>query len=147
MKRDVEMQAKVEALNQRAQRVPAGNGGDADADHEEELLLPQDAEGQHPLRLIEFPRDFHERFREFPHHVSRAAMVMLGRLAGGDSAAFSGAKRLKSRPNIVRQRIGIDFRLAVSITARPHSGDRPDPSPGFGTKDQDLVSGINFSLL
>ena len=110
-----EMQAKVEALNQRAQRVPAGNGSDADADHEEELLLPQDAEGQHPLRLIEFPRDFHERFREFPHHVSRAAMVMLGRLAGGDSAAFSGAKRLKSRPNIVRQRIGIDFRLLFRL--------------------------------
>ena len=40
---------------------------------------------------------------------------MLERLAGGDSAAFSRAKRLKSRPNIVRQRIGIDFRLLFRL--------------------------------
>ena len=44
-----------------------------------------------------------------------APWSMLGRLAGGDSAAFSGAKRLKSRPNIVRQRIGIDFRLLFRL--------------------------------
>ena len=110
-----EMQTKVDAFNQRAQLAPAGNGSEADADHEEELLIPQDAEGQHPLRLIEFPRNFHERLSEFPHHVARAAMVMLGRLAGGDSAAFSGAKRLKSRPNVVRQRVGIDFRLLFRL--------------------------------
>ena len=110
-----EMQTKVDAFNQRAQLAPAGNGSEADADHEEELLIPQDAEGQHPLRLIEFPRSFHERLSEFPHHVARAAMVMLGRLAGGDSAAFSGAKRLKSRPNVVRQRVGIDFRLLFRL--------------------------------
>jgi hypothetical protein len=42
-------------------------------------------------------------------------MVMLGRLAGGDAAAFSGAKRLKSAPAIVRQRIGIDFRLLFRL--------------------------------
>ncbi len=75
----------------------------------------QDAEASHPLRLIEFPRDFQERLKDFPHHVGRAALVMLGRLAGGDSAAFNGAKRLKSRPNVVRQRIGIDFRLLFRL--------------------------------
>jgi hypothetical protein len=89
---------------------------DADeSDTEDDLLLPQDAESTHPVRLIEFPRNFNDRLGEFPHHVSRAAMVMLGRLAGGDAAAFSGAKRLKSRPNVVRQRIGIDFRLLFRL--------------------------------
>ena len=88
---------------------------DADSDHEDDLLLPQDAEGNHPVRLIEFPRSFHDRLSEFPHHVARGTMVMLGRLAGGDSAAFAGAKRLKSRPNVVRQRIGIDFRLLFRL--------------------------------
>ena len=107
-----EMQAKVDA-HERARLATPVNGGDPD--HEEDLLLPQDAEGNHPLRLIEFPRNFHERLSEFPHHVARGAMVMLGRLAGGDSAAFSGAKRLKSRPNVVRQRIGIDFRLLFRL--------------------------------
>jgi len=110
-----EMQTKVDALNQRAQLAPAGNSSDADADQEEELLVSQEAEGQHPLRLIEFPRNFNKRLSEFPHHIARAAMVMLGRLAGGDLAAFSGAKRLKSRPNVVRQRVGIDFRLLFRL--------------------------------
>ncbi len=77
--------------------------------------IGQDAEGNHPLRLIEFPRNFHERLNEFPHHVARAAMVMLGRLAGGDAAAFSGAKRLKSAPTAIRQRVGIDFRLLFRL--------------------------------
>jgi hypothetical protein len=106
-------QANVEVLRSRAQKE--AEEGDAEADHEEELLLPQDAEGSHPLRLIEFPKNFHARLGEFPHHVARSAMVTLGRLAGGDSAAFSGAKRLKSRPNVVRQRIGIDFRLLFRL--------------------------------
>ena len=107
--------AQVEALQKRVQLSATANDADSDPDHENDLLLPQDAEANHPLRLIEFPRDFQERLNDFPHHVGRAAMVMLGRLAGGDSAAFNGAKRLKSRPNIVRQRIGIDFRLLFRL--------------------------------
>ncbi|HLH32694.1 MAG TPA: SEC-C metal-binding domain-containing protein, partial [Terriglobia bacterium] len=108
-----EAQANVETL--RAQASSAAAGQEDEADREEDLLLPQDAEGSHPVRLIEFPRGFHDRLAEFPHHVARGAMVMLGRLAGGDTAAFSGAKRLKSRPNVVRQRIGIDFRLLFRL--------------------------------
>jgi hypothetical protein len=110
-----EEQAKVEALQKRVQLATTGNDAEADPDHENDLLLSQDAEANHPLRLIEFPRNFHDRLNDFPHHVARAAMVMLGRLAGGDSAAFNGAKRLKSRPNVVRQRIGIDFRLLFRL--------------------------------
>jgi hypothetical protein len=108
------VQAKVEALHEERAQL-AATAGDKDADQEEDLLLQQTAEESHPLRLIEFPRNFHERLNEFPHHVARGAMIMLGRLAGGDSAAFSGAKRLKSRPNVVRQRIGIDFRLLFRL--------------------------------
>ncbi len=110
-----ETQKDVEALHRRAQLAVGQQDGDAEPDHEDELLLSQEDEGNHPVRLIEFPRDFHERLNDFPHHVARAAMVMLGRLAGGDSAAFSGARRLKSRPNVVRQRIGIDFRLLFRL--------------------------------
>jgi hypothetical protein len=110
-----EAEANVEALRERAQQAGTTGAHDAESDHEDDLLLPQDAEGNHPVRLIEFPRSFHDRLNEFPHHVARGTMVMLGRLAGGDSAAFAGAKRLKSRPNVVRQRIGIDFRLLFRL--------------------------------
>ena len=46
---------------------------------------------------------------------SRGAMSMLGRLAGGDPAAFNGAKCIKGVPAVVRQRIGIDFRLLFRL--------------------------------
>jgi hypothetical protein len=108
-----EAQSNVETLRERVQLTPAI--GAQETDHEDDLLLPQEAEGNQPVRLIEFPKGFHDRLGEFPHHVARGAMVMLGRLAGGDAAAFSGAKRLKSRPNVVRQRIGIDFRLLFRL--------------------------------
>src|SRR5439155_4473107 len=86
-----------------------------EADTEEELMLPEESESQHPLRLIEFPRNFHERLKEFPRHVARGALVILGRLAAGDAAAFGDAKRLKSAPTVVRQRVGIDFRLLFRL--------------------------------
>jgi len=109
------MQARVDSLVEHTQADGAGSSGDADADYEEDLLLPQEAEGNHPLRLIEFPRNFLERLSEFPHHVARSAMAILGRLAGGETAAFSGAKRLKSAPSVIRQRVGIDFRLLFRL--------------------------------
>ena len=113
-KRLEKIQTSVEAFGVRPSASAVNNSG-TDADLEDDLLLPQDAEGTHPVRLIEFPRNFNERLNEFPHHVARGAMVVLGRLAGGDAAAFNGAKRLKSAPTVVRQRIGIDFRLLFRL--------------------------------
>src|SRR5262249_19467233 len=107
------MHTTVEAFRSSAAST-TGNGV-SDIDHEDDLLMLQDAETNHPLRLIEFPSKFQDRLNEFPHHVARGAMVMLGRLAGGDVAAFGGAKRLKSAPTVVRQRIGIDFRLLFRL--------------------------------
>jgi hypothetical protein len=98
-----------------AERSRLESAGDPEADDEDSLLLPQEDEGNHPLRLIEFPRNFLERLNEFPHHVARGAMTVLGRMAGGDPAAFSGAKRLKSAPTVMRQRVGIDFRLLYRL--------------------------------
>jgi hypothetical protein len=107
------MQARVEALSEIAQSAPTA--ADAEAEQEEDLLLPQEAEGSQPIRLLEFPRNFLARLSEFPHHVARGAMVILGRLASGDPAAFNGAKRLKSAPDYMRQRVGIDFRLLFRL--------------------------------
>ena len=42
-------------------------------------------------------------------------MAMLGRLAGGDPAAFVGAVRLRVCPAVMRHRIGIDWRLLFRI--------------------------------
>jgi len=106
------MQARADTL---AEHEQTGRSRSPEADTEEELMLPEEAESQHPLRLIEFPRNFQERLKEFPRHVARGALVILGRLAAGEAAAFGGAKRLKSAPTVVRQRVGIDFRLLFRL--------------------------------
>jgi hypothetical protein len=109
------MQARFDSLLEQSQANRAESSGDDEIEREEELLQAQETEENHPLRLIEFPRSFLERLGEFPHHVARSAMAVLGRLAGGDPGAFSGAKRLKSAPTVVRQRVGIDFRLLFRL--------------------------------
>jgi len=84
-------------------------------EREEELLLPQDAPEVHPVRLMEFPKGFQQTLAGFPRHVARAAIIMTGRLAAGEPAAFVGALRLKAVPNVMRQRIGSDFRLLFRL--------------------------------
>jgi hypothetical protein len=101
-------QADLDTLRQNA--VPAASD-EAEPDHEEQLLLPQDALEVHPVRLIEFPKGFHLALAAFPRHVARAAMIMIGRLAAGEPAAFVGALRLKPVTDVMRQRIGSDYRL------------------------------------
>jgi len=99
----------LESLRQNA--MPAASDETEEPDREEELLLPQDAPEVHPVRLIEFPKGFQQALAVFPRHVARAAVIMAGRLAAGEPAAFVGALRLKQVPNVMRQRIGSDYRL------------------------------------
>jgi hypothetical protein len=105
--------ADLETLRQHA--APAAPDEAAPPDREEELLLPPDAPEVHPVRLIEFPKGFQQALAVFPRHVARAAIIMTGRLAAGEPAAFVGALRLKAVPNVMRQRIGSDYRLLFRL--------------------------------
>ena len=113
LRRDLQQaHAALDTLRQKATTVPAAH---EEADHEEDLLLPQEAESNQPVRTIEFPKDFRAVLLSLPKSVARGTMTMLGRLAAGDPAAFVGAVRLKACPSITRQRIGIDFRLLFKL--------------------------------
>ncbi len=110
-----ELQEAHEALDTLRQKPAAAPAAHEEADHEEDLLLPQEADGNQPVRTIEFPKDFREKLASLPKSVARGTMTMLGRLAAGESSAYVGAVRLKACPEITRQRIGIDFRLLVRL--------------------------------
>lgn len=69
----------------------------------------------HPVRLAEFPKNFLQTLSAFPRHVARAVVIMIGRLAAGEPAAFVGALRLKATPKVMRQRIGIHYRLLFRL--------------------------------
>ncbi|MEO5712690.1 MAG: SEC-C metal-binding domain-containing protein [Luteolibacter sp.] len=89
---------------------PAGT-----VDPEDSLVLPGDVDGNQPMRLIEFPKKFRETLERFPKQVGKGAMVLLGRLAAGESAAFTGVVRLKACPDTLRARVGIDHRLLFRL--------------------------------
>jgi hypothetical protein len=114
LRRDLQKtQSDLDELRRNSAAASAANS--TDTDNEEDLLLPQETDGNQPVRIIEFPRHFQERLNEFPRHVARATMSMLGRIAAGEPAAFVGAVRLKACPTVMRQRIGIDFRLLFRL--------------------------------
>ncbi len=62
-----------------------------------------------------FPNKFHDLLSTFPQHVSRAAMLLVGRLSVGDPAAFRGVKRLQRRNDVYRQRVGASHRLLFRL--------------------------------
>ena len=108
-------QVDFDALRSRAESTSKEAAMDSEARAEDALLLPQESGVHQPLRLIEFPRNFEQRLDALPRNIGRAALAALGRLAGGEPAAFVGAVRLKACPSVTRQRIGIDHRLLFRL--------------------------------
>ncbi|HEY5345888.1 MAG TPA: SEC-C metal-binding domain-containing protein [Verrucomicrobiae bacterium] len=106
-------QSSLEEIQNKSAPVTHDENGGHDT--EDSLLLPADAPESQPIRLIEFPKHFSQTLAPLPRHVARAAMIMIGRLAAGDSAAYVGALRLKATPNVMRQRIGSDYRLLFRL--------------------------------
>ncbi len=88
---------------------------ESENDAESKHLLPEEALDIQPLRLPEFPANFRATLEQFPRHVARSAMAMIGRLASGEAAAFHGVVRLKVCPGVYRQRIGRDHRLLFRL--------------------------------
>ncbi len=84
-------------------------------DPEDSLVLTGEVEGNQPVRVIGFPRKFHRTLEEFPKQVGKGAMILLGRRAAGEPAAFTGIVRLKDCPDTLRARIGIDHRLLFRL--------------------------------
>ena len=110
--------AQVNLETLRVSAVPPAGGVAEEAhgaDAEAELLLPPEPLTPQPVRLIEFPKDFHGRLGSLPKAVARGTLTLLGRLAAGETAAFVGMVRLKACHGIFRQRIGSDFRLLFRL--------------------------------
>jgi hypothetical protein len=103
-----ETYSELHALRKQAAPPPAA------LDAEDSLLGEQVSQTQ-PLRLLEFPKKFHDTLSSLPRQVSRGALELLGRLAGGESDAFVGVVRLKALPDTLRARIGIDHRLLFRL--------------------------------
>ena len=102
------MRKRVDALTaqQEEPRVPPGLEVSAAPPE-----LPEEPAGSLPPRLPRFSKRFRERLTTVPEGVKRRAILTVGRIAAGDSAALRGARRLRADRDLHRQRIGRDYRL------------------------------------
>ena len=100
---------EIEAL---AQEKAAEESADRAAQAaEDELLLAEEPQTTHPVRIPVFPTKFLDRLAGFPLPVKRATLRLVGKLAAGDADAFRGSRRLKISHESLRQRVGIGHRL------------------------------------
>ncbi|HEV7404294.1 MAG TPA: SEC-C metal-binding domain-containing protein [Chthoniobacteraceae bacterium] len=115
LRRDLEKaQGDLEKL--RRGQAPSVSADDATAgDDEAAHYLPEQPAGNQPLRLIEFPHRFRETLDDLPRQAARSALAMIGRLAGGEPAAFAGVVQLRACAGILRQRIGSEHRLLFRL--------------------------------
>ena len=102
------MRKRVDALTAQQEEPPVPPGlevSGAPTERSEELA------GSLPPRLPLFSKRFRERLTTVPEGVKRRAILTVGRIAAGDSAALRGARRLHADRDLHRQRIGRDYRL------------------------------------
>lgn len=117
LRRDLQKaHADLEGLRHKSPAtVPTVATASDGSEEEDALFLPGEPFIHQPVRLIEFPKRFHEGLASIPKAVARGTLTMLGRLAAGEPAAFVGVVRLKAVHGIYRQRIGSEFRLLFKL--------------------------------
>lgn len=96
------------------QHTPAPTASEP-PDREDELFQPAVLDSVQPIRLITFPPRFAAALALLPKQNARTAMVLIGRLAAGEPAAYVGVVRLKAAADTLRQRIGSDYRLLFRL--------------------------------
>jgi len=107
---------ELQTLRKKEQEPSTQGAAEKDA---EDLHLGDAVSSNQPVRLIEFPRKFQETLAKLPRQVVRGALALLGRMAGGEPAAFADVKCVYAVPGMVRARIGIDHRLLLLLRLRP----------------------------
>jgi hypothetical protein len=108
-------QAYAELTAERQEKAKTPAPTQAHLPSEDDLLLPGGVESTQPPRLIEFPRRFQDTLLHLPRQVGRTALILCGRLAGGDPSAYSGVVRLKAAPDVLRVRVGLDYRMLFRL--------------------------------
>ena len=86
----------------------------SDNERETELLLEEISSIQ-PLRIPIFPKRFLLSLKSIPKIVKTEMMRIVGAMAGGDSSAFKGTRKLKLKPNYCRQRVKRNYRVILRI--------------------------------
>jgi len=111
-----EVRARLQTALEHQPRPDAEAGGPEPA--EDELFVDTEEGLVQPLRVPRVPPKFHEALDAAPARIGRGALELIGRLAGGDPAAFRGMKRLQRNRSVCRQKVGATHRLLFRLEPR-----------------------------
>jgi len=115
LRRDLELtQSDLQKLKQRQATAETARE-ERDAEERENTLLEECPAGPQSIRVPHFSERFKKSIGSLPPSVVASALRLAGRLAAGDATAFTGCKRLRGTPSVMRQRIGIKHRLLFSV--------------------------------
>jgi hypothetical protein len=110
LRRDLEEARQAQAQAQAAAPAPsAPSGADEDDGGDDGPVATQ------PPRVPVLSEDFVEALDQFPEHVRRGAIELVGRLAAGRPDAFRGAKPLEGMREVWRQRLMRSYRLLFQL--------------------------------
>ena len=111
-----ELRRELEVTREQLQAIQVQSAPSVAGDPlDESLLLDEEDLGQQPVRLPAWPRKFVQHLGNFPRPVGRSVMLLVGRLAAGEPAAFAGVKRLRALPDVYRQRVAGHYRLLFRL--------------------------------
>jgi hypothetical protein len=118
LRRQLERERKrvdaLEAERASAERPPAedeASDDDLDAGSEAAAVALS-------FRIPVFGRRFRARAEAVPDPIRRRAVILAGRIAAGDEAAFRGTRRLRLDRDLYRQRVGREHRLIFRMHAQ-----------------------------
>ena len=115
LRRELQEARQEIALLQQPTEPTAGEADQPFDAVEREHVHDDETFHQQPVRLVAFPKGFHQRLTRFPRAVARQTLTLAGRLAAGEPAAFVGALRLKLDRDLLRQRVGQNHRLLFRL--------------------------------
>lgn len=101
-------QVKLSALEEELRAAEAeAEAGEA----MEERHLGAAIQGPQPVRIPLFPRKFLANLKRFPEGVRRETVRLVGEMAAGYEHAWAGTRKLETRPDYLRQKIGRNYRV------------------------------------
>lgn len=113
--RDALHAARLELRRLEESAAAAGSVGNTaepdDPAENEECLLGESVEPEQAVRLPEFADSFRGALKNFDARITANAVALTGRLSAGDPHAWRGVRKLKMRPDFLRQKVGRQHRM------------------------------------
>ena len=115
LRRELEStQSDLQKLKQRQVTAEAAREENIEEERED-ALFEEGPSGLQAIRVPVFSERFRRSIESLSSQVVASTLRLIGRLAAGDTSAFAGSRRLQANPAIIRQRIGIRYRLLFSV--------------------------------